>query len=366
MLISLILGSDRPLRGGTTSPIKRTILLVAALAAFYPLAAADSKSEAKKDKLTVDSGIEATIAVEFADVNDETATVDWGPGSAGPEFELEAWSSARFTIPDVFWFSMGPDAEAEVRTETEVVTPSVGNPYVVLESLGIRGLLGWGMDAALNLGNDKVKGGVTLLAGVGVLDLDEADVSYLPTGASAEDFWFRIEPCLGLDASVSYKMTGMELRVHNRLLSTWDAGTAYSRSWSPGFEEGVDFSVSYRLANAGDFDWRLAASGEASLESRLIVPRLKYSLSLQTELDRKKVGSLKLRPLEFSYKADIPGLDPAQIEDTKARLTGKVEWAPDADFGSWSLYLVVPYWAQDDGAAASGEWEIGVSTKLGN
>jgi len=339
-------------------------VLAALLLAAGPLCAEGAGSKAESPVKT-DSGLEAGMEFDFQDVDATAEVLDWGPGSGGLGSDGDAWSSTRFSFPGIPWLAMGPDVEAAWELDTDVVTPDDGNPYIVLESATLRGLAGWGGDAAFQLGAGTMKAGAKLLGGLGVLDLSEADADYLTSGAVAEDFWFRVEPCLGLEASCRYGLAGWDLRLRNRYLATWDSGTAYGRDWSSGFEEKLDWKSMFRILDGKELEWKAGATGDFSLESRLIVPHLKYSCAACSELDWKGIGVLKVRPVEWSFKGDVPGLEFASMEDTKSLLSGRIEWEAYVKGGSWSVYLECPYWAAEDEAVSCGEWTLGISTRLG-
>lgn len=343
-------------------PGRIAIAALICLAAGLP-AAAEGKNEAAK--INAESTLSVSADIAFEDVNESASVLDWGPASGGPELRLDFLSLARFRLSGLDWLELGPNAEAVAKVGSDVVTPSAGDPYLVADNVSLRALAGWGADASFRIGAGKLKGGLVLLGGAGILDLSEADIDYLTTGAVAEDFWFRFEPCVGLEAAASFELLGLKASARNRYLFTWDSGSAYGREWSPGFEESLEARLGYGLINTKSFDLELKAAGDFSLASRLVVPVLKGSIALRADLDWRRVGKLKLTPLAYSLEEDVPDLDLAGAEDIERGLYGKLEWETKLASGTWSLSLDFPWWATEDGEATSGQWKLAIGRELG-
>jgi hypothetical protein len=328
-----------------------------ALALALPVLADDGGA-----KTRTETGLEASLALAFADM-DTSSTVDWGASSDGPGLRLEAWSETRFRVSGLSWLSMGPRFEAWADLDTDTVTPGSGNPYLVAESLFLRGLAGWGADASFALGSGKLKAGLTLLGGVGVLDLSDANEDYLTAGATAEYFWFRVEPCLAFDALVGYKAAAFKAKLHERAVFTWDSGNAYGRNWTPGFEEGLDAKASWALVDTKAFDLDLGCRADFSYESRIVVPVLMYSAALRADLAWKDIGSLAFSPLLWSFSEEVPDYDLSAAEDVERQLSTKLAWEAGSGASSWSISLLVPWWASEDGETQSGEWKLALAFK---
>jgi hypothetical protein len=310
------------------------LLGVLSLSAF-PLIAEEAKPvDQEGGKPKRDSGLSLDSSVAFKDVDSTDSTFDWGPDSGGPEFTLEAWSRSRYAVGGLPWLRLGPDFEATSKLDTDTVTEG-NDPYLVADSFSLRALAGLGAAAGLSLGPGKLGLGLSLLGGIGVLDLSEADSDYLETGADPTDFWFRVEPCVGLDASVSYKIKAFEARMRDRYIIAWDSGSAYGRTWTPGFEEAADARLSYELIDGKKFGLCLRALGDFSLNSKLVEPELKYGAAFRVDLSWDKLGELKVKPVAWSYDADVPGLSLSAAEYVERQLSGEVEWEAPGRFGDW-------------------------------
>lgn len=318
------------------------------------------------DGTGTEAGMEASLSLAFADKDTSGSTFDWGASSGGPQLDLGLWSTTRFGVAGLPWFRMGPSFEAEVSVDTATVTPSSGDPYLVADSAFLRGLAGWGAEGSFPAGPGKLKAGLTALAGLGVLDLSDADSDYLEAGATAEYFWFRVEPCLGLDAALGYKTGAFDAKLHERIIFTWDSGNAYDRDWTPGFEEDLEAKAGYRVFDARGFDLDLRALADFSYASRIVVPVLKYSAALRADLDWKDVGTLRLTPLAWAFRAEVPEYDLSQASDLERQLSARVEWEGKLGDGTWSAWLALPWWASLDGTESAGEWKIGLSWKGGD
>jgi len=342
--------------------IRAAVALVAGLAISYSPIWAKGDG-IKENKVETDSGMEASASFAFEDV-DDSSSMDWGAASGGPEFDFELWSLSRARMPGMPWLATGPVFEVDGRIEAAVATVS-GEVFLAADGMELRGLVGWGGDASFTAGTGEIKAGATILGGIGVFDLSDADSAYLPSGADAESFWFRVQPCIGADASFTYKVAKLELRAQDRYLATWEAETASGIDWDMGFEERLELKAIYALRDAGAFSFKGRAGADFSLESRVIAPVLKYSVSIRGDLEWKGVGALELSPAIWTYKAKVPDLSDFGTRDAVERqLSGKVEWESEIKDGSWSMALRFPWIADEDGSSVSGEWELGASVKL--
>lgn len=340
------------------------LLCLLAIASASPLWAKDKDGGEGSKDLKNSSSLEVGARIDFADVNDDASTFDWGATSGGPTLKLSASSRTSWNPYGLSWLEIGPELEARAKAETTIIDSSAGGAFLAAESANLRALLGFGAEASFPLGSAKAKVGLLPLGGIGILDLDDADSDYLPAGASAEDFWFRVEPCAGFSAKGSAKLAALQLSAENRYLAAWDSGDAYGRDWTLGFEEGAKLGASYKLVDRG----RLAISAELlaeySLESRLVVPVEEFSAALRCDIDRKGLGKIEVTPIAWSSSSELPSLDASARQDLERQLSGRIEWEAPTKTGSWSLFLSFPYWADEDGTASSGEWSMGLSLKL--
>jgi hypothetical protein len=352
--------------------LKASVCICGLVLLGAPLLAKDK--DAKASRIEVDSGAELSADLAFRDVDSNGSILDWGADSGGPELGFEAWARARFSHSGLAWLRTGPEFEASARLDTEVSVASTAstetdsvatNPFLVADGMDARGLAGWGADASFRLGTGKLELGLGLLGGLCVLDLTGSDTDYLPSGADATDFWFRVEPSLAVDASLSYDLPSLELSAENRYLAAWDSENAYGEAWAAGFEEKAEFGVAYKAFNSGSFDWRARAIAKYSLESRLIEPVRKIALGLRSDLKWKDFGKLAVSPLVWTDKAKIPDLSAmSSAEDIERQLSAKLEWESPGGSGSWSCSLEFPWAAWSDGEAISGTWELGLSWRL--
>jgi hypothetical protein len=343
--------------------ISAAIACAAALAMACPaLGAMDG--DAKRSKVEVDSGLEASAKIAFEDVDDSSAT-DWGAASGGPEFGFKAWSSARARTTPIPWLAMGPSVEVAGKVDTDVDSTSE-DPYIAIDGFDLRALAGWGADAEFKTASGKVKAGLTILGVLGVFDLSDADSAYLPADANAESFWFRVDPGVGADARFEYETGRLKIEARERYLATWEAETASGIDWDPGFEERLEAKAVYSAPGSGPVWVKARANADLGLESRVIVPILEYSIAVRCDIGWKDYGALKLSPAIWSYKAEVPDLgEIGRRRDAKRQLSGRIEWETETKDSSWSLSLRFPWFADEDGEASAGEWELGVSVELG-
>jgi hypothetical protein len=310
-----------------------------------------------------DTSIEASVKLAFEDVDASSAT-DWGAASGGPEFGIELRSSARERAASIPWLVLGPSVELSGKVGTATVSQS-GEPYIEADGFDLRALAGWGANAAVATASGKIEIGLSLLGGLGVFDLSDADSDYLPAGADAESFWFRVDPAVGAEARFAYEAGRLEIEARQRYLATWEAETASGFDWDPGFEERLEAKAAYEAPVPGPVWVKARASADLGLESGVIVPELKYSLSLRCDVGWKGAGALKLSPAIWSYKAELPDLGAIGTRrDEKSQLSGKIEWETDAKGSNWSMSLRFPWLAYEDDEAAEGEWEICASVEL--
>jgi hypothetical protein len=346
--------------------MKKCIIAAAACAAAMTLAAPAlwAKGDGtKENEAKIDSGLEASAKLAFEDVDEGSAT-DWGAASGGPELGFRLWSDARARMTELAWLTMGPSFEVECEIDTASIS-AAGEPYIAADGFDLRGLAGWGGDARFPTAAGRFEAGLSILAGGGIFDLSGADAAYLPSGADAQSFWFRVEPMVGADARIAYMAGSLELRARERYLATWEAETSSGIDWDPGFEELFEIKAIYSAAESGALWIKARAGADISAESRVIVPVLKYSVSVRGDLGWKGVGALKLSPLIWSYKAKVPDLgDFGARTNVERRLSGKVEWESEGKDAAWSLGLRFPWTAEVDGETASGEWELSASLEL--
>jgi hypothetical protein len=340
------------------------LVLICALPGWSKGKSAEAKS-ASAD-LDSDSSIEITAKIGFADVDEDAATYDWGALSGGPVLKLAASTRTSWSPNGLAWLEIGPELMADAKVESETIESSSSSSgvYLAAESANLRALLGFGAEVAFPVGSAKAKVGLLPLGGLGIFDLDDADPDYLTTGASAEDFWFRVEPCAGFSATGKVKLSAFELSVENRYLATWDSGDAYGRDWTLGFEEAAAISASYKLLDRGGLEIKAKALMDYSLESKLIVPTEEFSTGLRFDIDRKGLGRIKITPIAWSSDSELPNLDFSSREDVERQLSGKLEWEAPTKSGSWSVFLSFPYWADEDGTSSAGAWSMGLSLKL--
>jgi hypothetical protein len=322
-----------------------------------------AEGNAKGNKVEVDTEIRASAKIAFEDV-DESSAIDWGAASDGPEFGVALRSSARARMASIPWLAMGPSIEVSGEVDTDVYSTS-GDPYIAISGFDLRALAGWGADASIKTASGKIHVGLSLVGGMGVFDLSDADSAYLPAGSDAGTFWFRVDPAVGAEARFEFEAGRLEIDARERYLATWEAETASGFDWDPGFEERFEAKAVYEAPFPGPVWVKARASGDLDLESGVIVPSIKYSMALRCDIGWKDVGALKLSPAIWSYKAELPDLGELSTRrDEKSQLSGKIEWETDAKDSRWSLSLRFPWLAYEDGEAAEGEWELGVSLEL--
>jgi hypothetical protein len=323
------------------------------------------KSDGKKTDIKHASGIEFETTLGFKDVDSSSDVFDWGVDSKGPEIGFEAFSGFDFGVPGISWLRTGPTFLSSGELDLETMTTVGGAPYLVGESYRLMGLLGWDAKGRWNIDGTTLKADFTALGGVDVLDLTDADADYLPSGADAGDFWFRVLPCLGFGLDGSYTFSILDVTFANRYLATWDSGTAYGRSWSAGFDEKLDLSISARVVDAEAFDLSLKASAGYSLVSGLIDPIQKINARLRTDLMWKDAGKLKLTFFQWTEKASLPDLNFAAAEDVERQLSSSIAWETRAaSLAGWTIGLSVPWYAWVDGAACPGAWQISFSRSI--
>ncbi len=349
--------------------LSRAIACVACLALWAaPLCAKGdgSKDGSKTDLVKTESGSELELDFSFANAFGSGSSLDFGPDSGGPELGVSAWTKSRFGIERLPWLRTGPEVSATGELGTDVITPSSGEPYLVISDVSLLALAGWGADAKFHDGIGELEFGAALLGGLGLYDLNEADVDYLASGALAENFWYRVEPNLGVDAFGSYKASSFEARFYNRYLSSWDALDAYGSSWPRSFAEACDLKISFGLLESGPWSIKARFLGELSIESRLIEPVLKYSTGLRLDLGRKRVGELKLKLVEWSYKAKAEDFAFSSSSDVERQLSGGLQWDSELGEGEWKVGLTFPWWADDSGETCPGTWKLAISRSLGD
>jgi hypothetical protein len=311
-----------------------------------------------------DSGLEVSASMGFLDVDDSTS-LDWGADSGSPELRAKAWSTSLFRLVALPWLELGPCVRAELGLDSGLSSLESGEPALAAEDFDVGLTAGPLARASCGFGELKIRGSLAALGGASILDLDDADSDYLPTGASASDFWFRLEPCLGYDAELSLRWRESSLSLGNRYLATWDSGDAYDRDWTLGFIEKAKLKARYELPSLGAIGLDANLTLDYSLESRLIVPVEKLEASLRLDAGLEGVGTIRISPLLWTGRADLPDLDPSAREDVEDQLSCRLEWEAPIKSGAWSAYIVLPYLATEDGEACPGTWELGLIARIG-
>ena len=322
------------------------------------------KANAKETLLSVDSGLKTSAELAFSDTDASDTGIDWGAASGGPEIELDAWSKARLRLAGIPWLAIETFVEASGKIKSATLGSATGDPYLAAESAAFAGLVGSGIELSHNFNGYRIEVDASPVVGLSLLDLSEADSRYLPVGAVAGDFWFRVEPRAGADIALTLKSGDLRVEAKGRYLFLWDSGAAYGRDWALGFEEKAELELSYPIAKSKDYSLKATASGDFSLESRLVAPVMKFQAAPRLDLSIDRLGSLRLTPFGFAHRSELPGLDISKADDVKRSLSAKIEWESDLPDGEWSLFLRAPLWADEDATAVAGEWALGLGWKV--
>jgi len=342
-----------------------TLLLAILLSACMTLGVFAEKNDATESAIRGDSSVEIGTTVGFTDVDSSDSVLDWGADSNGPDIGFKAKSGFSFAVPSVTWLRMGPSIMASGNFDLMALSTTDGDPYLVGQAYDLLALVGWDLEGAWRAGELAVTATLTPLGGVDVLDLTDADVDYLYTGADPADFWFRVLPCLGFSVDATVKRAPFEIELYNRYLTTWDSGTAYGRSWSLGFDERCKISLTAAAVDTDGFDLRFRLLADYKLKSNLIEPSQDHGVGLRSDLAWKGVGSLRLTVLRWTSESDLPALNFAAAENVENQLSSGIAWVASGR-GDWSIAFAFPWFATLDGAAADGVWSLAFTCKIGD
>jgi hypothetical protein len=305
--------------------------------------------------------VETETSLAWYNAGTASAT-DWRAAHNGLKFGLDAEGSLDFTFRDLPGLATGALVHLDGTSEANTKSPSGSDPYLVVADVDATALASWYLGTTFQGSGVSQTFRVTADTGVRLLDLSDADTAYLPSGADAEAFWFRVLPVVGSSQRWTFSPVSgaWMLRAQNQLLLWWDAETSYGRNWNLGFQETPEIVLSAHLVRQRSFDWDAELSWSQDWDSGIVLPSVKNLVGLRTSLEAKKAGRLRLTPAFFQTKADLPSFLFSRAQDVENLLGGKVDWLVDLGSVRWGCALEWPWAAWDAHTAQESlkEWKL--------